>query len=412
MTGKPRTGEPSSGEPGTEQSTTAASVPAPSRPEPPEAASPAMAARIAAAWREGSLLLPRDARGDAPRLPGVHKSALPTSLGGEARVSLAGVGETFAAWRVSPPAHPPVMVRVPHVDPSALPQPLTHEVAALTLIPPEVGPEPIAVHDDLATSPLGRPAVVTSEVPGTAAAPETWTGAHLRAHARLLARLHTVPAPGRGPVHLGEEPWGSLPVGPPSLLDEVEEVIAGWEDAAAAEIAEHRLAPFLDAAREQVARIEPQIRALDGFVLAHGDLCATNILWRRGTGPDPLTVQFIDFEWAQGDDPARDLAILGGAVHGGPWFVPMDAAQQDAFVQEYVQARRELAEQAGREAPASVTEIAALQERIAAWTAYDRAAMLLHLATRLDGASPQAARNREAFGRLRSTLSVHLGIED
>ena len=35
-----------------------------------------------------------------------------------------------------------------------------------------------------------------------------------------------------------------------------------------------------------------------------------------------------------------------------------------------------------------------------------------HLATRLDGASPQAARNREAFGRLRSTLSVHLGIED
>src|SRR5699024_6340012 len=276
---------------------------APARPDPAapallDPASPAMGARIAEAWR----------------------------LGGP--VAAAGVGERFAAWRVTPQGRAAVIVRVAHVAPEERHQDLAHELAALTLIPPEVGPAPIAVHDEASTSPLGHPCVVTTDVPGVAAAPGAWTGAHLRSHARLLARLHSVPAPGRGPVSSGPEPWAAVPVGTPQLLAEVEAEVGVWRERHGALLAEHGLEPFLEAALTGVAGIEDQIASLEGFSLCHGDLCATNILW-AGTdaaSSDPR-VQYIDFEWAQGDDPARDLAIIGGRVHGGPWYVPLAEEQ-------------------------------------------------------------------------------------
>ena len=146
---------------------------APAAPTLLDPASPAMGERIAEAWRRGTLVLPLRADHSAPvRLPGLHRSALPPSLSGRARVALAGVGERFAAWRVTPQENAPVIVRIAHVAPEELHQDLAHEIAALTLIPPEVGPAPIAVHDEAATSPLGHPYVVTTAVPGVAAAPE------------------------------------------------------------------------------------------------------------------------------------------------------------------------------------------------------------------------------------------------
>src|SRR5699024_3212017 len=135
---------------------------------------------------------------------------------------------------------------------------------------------------------------------------------------------------------------------------------------------------FLEAALTGVAGIEDQIASLEGFSLCHGDLCATNILW-AGTdaaSSDPR-VQYIDFEWAQGDDPARDLAIIGGRVHGGPWYVPLAEEQVAQFVDAYVRARGELGE-----VPAAVADAAALRERMRAWTAYERTAMLVHVASR------------------------------
>lgn len=367
------------------------------------AASSTMGERIAAAWSAGTLVLPlRDA--DHPvRLPGLSRSVLPASLTGTARVALAGVGETFAAWRVVPPEHPPLIVRVPHRDPAELHQPLAAEVAALTLAPPEVGPEPVAVQEDATDGPLGLPYVVTTEVPGTAAAPRTWTDAHLLAHARLLARLHAVPAPGRGPLRLGEDPWAGVPTGPASLLGEVEQEVARWRERAAAALAEQRLEPFLEVLLERVADIEAEVAALDGFVLAHGDLCATNVLWSRGAMEQEPHVRFIDFEWAQGDDPARDLAILGGTVTGGPWFVPMDEQATAGFVEAYVRERPRHGE-----LPASVADLPSLRRRMRAWTAYDRTALLVHLAHR----GPRTTAARRALGELRSTLSVELGIAD
>ncbi|MGO1228038.1 MAG: phosphotransferase family protein [Brachybacterium sp.] len=374
--------------------------------EPPstplDPASAAMGELLAEVWREGTLVLPLREDASPVRLPGLHKSVLPASLSGQARVTLAGVGERFAAWRVIPQQNAPVIVRIPHVTSAELHQDLAYEIAALTLLPAEVGPEPIAVHDDPATSPIGHPYVVTSEIPGIAASPTTWTGAHLQAHAAHLAQLHAVPAPGRGPVSLGADPWAAVTPGPQPLLPEVEAEFESWQQSHGAAIQEHVLGPLLEASRAEVAAVDDEIAQLDGYVLAHGDLCSTNILWH---GSDPVTgaprVQYIDFEWAQGDDPARDLAILGGAVHGGPWYVPLAEEQVDRFVRAYVQARGERGE-----LPASVSDVASLRRRMRAWTAYERSAMLVHVASRASTRSMHA----RVLPTLRRTLAATLGI--
>ncbi|MGP9843754.1 aminoglycoside phosphotransferase family protein [Brachybacterium sp. 107] len=395
-------------------------------------ASPAMGQRLVEAWRTGALIMPLDTDSSPVHLPGLHRSVLPASLSGTARVSLAGVGERFAAWRVTPQENAPLIVRIPHVPPDELHQDLSQEIAALTLIPTGVGPAPIAVHDDPVTSPIGHAYVVASDVPGTAAAPEAWTDQGLAAHARVLARLHGVPAPGRGPVVLGADPWAAVPRGVPSLLNEVEEEVAAWRGAHGPVIEEHALEPFLEAALARVAAVEGEIAGLDGFVLSHGDLCATNILWEhapadphrtdRAVGSDGFAwsdgaagadgsdgsddapvVRYIDFEWAQGDDPARDLAIIGGAVHGGPWYVPLDEEQVTAFVDAYVQARSE-----DGELPASIADTASLRDRMRAWTAYERTAMLVHVASR---ASTRSS-HRRVLPILRGTLARELGLPD
>ena len=370
----------------------------------PEVATPEMGERLTAAWEDGTLVLPLREDSSPVRLPGLHKSVLPASLSGPARAQLAGIGERFAAWRVVPQGNAPVIVRIPHVPLDEMHQDLTHEIAALTLIPPAVGPHPIAVEDDPALSPLGVPYVVTTEVPGTAAPPQTWTAPHLDAHARLLARLHSVPAPGRGPVSFGEDPWSAVHgQHSASLLAEVEAEIGAWRAKHAATISRHDLEPFLEAARERVAGVDAEVAELDGLVLAHGDLCATNIMWERpAEGPEPL-VRYIDFEWAQGDDPARDLAIIGGPVHGGPWYLPLEEESVDRFVRTYAQARAEQGE-----LPEAVADQSALRNRMRAWTAYERTAMLVHVASRADAGSS----HREVLPVLRGTLARELGLAD
>lgn len=367
----------------------------------PAAARPETGERILEAWRHGTLVLPlRDATSPV-RLPGLHKSVLPASLSGAARLSLLGVGEHFAAWRVAPQENAPLLVRVPHVDPAELPQTLAHEIAALTLAPVEVGPEPIAYADDPAASPLGVPYVVTSEVPGTAAAPAAWTTAHLAAHAELLARLHTVAAPGRGPVSFGAAPWDAVPTSTPSLIAEVAGTVADWREHAAAVIAEHELEPFLEATLARVAGVEEQIGSLDAFALTHGDLCATNIMWDETPGSEVPRVQYIDFEWAQADDPARDLAIIGGSVHAGPWYVPMDEEAVAGFVHVYLEARRRLGP-----VPDAIADLPSLRERMRAWTAYERTGMLVHLARRARGKRSY----RPLVEQMRPLLAAELGL--
>lgn len=377
--------------------------PSAAAPAPLDVASPAMGERLAAAWEDGTLVLPLRDTESPVRLPGLHKSVLPASLSGKARVALAGVGETFAAWRVIPQTNAPLIVRIPHGTPEDLHQDLAHEIAALTLLPPGVGPDPVAVQDHAAPSPIGHPYVVTTDVPGTPAPPGTWTHAHLVAHAEHLAQLHFVAAPGRGPVTLGEDPWALVPAGRPSLLAEVEAAAEQWRTRHRDVVREHGLEPFITAALRRVEQVEEQIAQLDGFALCHGDLCATNILWEKSApGEDAPRVAFIDFEWAQGDDPARDLAIIGGAVHGGPWYVPLGEEQVAGFVSAYQRARAALGEM-----PDAVADTAALRERVRAWTAYERTGMLVHVAAR----AATRSLHRQVLPVLRRTLAAELGAD-
>ena len=105
---------------------------------------------------------------------------------------------------------------------------------------------------------------------------------------------------------------------------------------------------------------------------------------------------------AQGDDPARDLAIIGGPVHGGPWYVPLAEEQVTAFVDEYVRARGELGE-----VPAGIADVGALRERMRAWTAYERTAMLVHVASR----AATRASHRQVLPVLQGTLAAELGLD-
>lgn len=383
----------------------------------PDPLSAEMGERIREAWEAGTLVLPLR-RADVPvRLQGMTKRVLPTGLAGPATVDLAGVGERFAVWCVQPEGNGPLAVRIPHVGPDELAQGLAQEMAALTLASAGIGPEPVAFHDDAVTSPLGQPYVCTSYTEGEVLPVRDWSPEHLTAHARRLAHLHEVTAPGRGPLQLADDPLGAVLEDGVPLVEEVREQARVWHERAGQEITSEGLSPFVDA---MLARVEAEaalFEELDRSVLVHGDLCATNVLWspeggssaphdaadpggpsRPGAPGDP---RFIDFEWAQADDPARDLAIIGGTVHGGPWYVPMDTEAVEEFVHAYVDERRALGDRS-----AACTDVSGILRRMRVWTAYERTAMLVHVA-RL---APDSRRHREVLPTLRGTLARELDV--
>lgn len=378
---------------------------------PPPVASAPMGERIRRAWQDEVLLLPLDEAGHARRLPGQPKHSRLSGLGGAAQVELLGTGETFAAWRLRAADGTDLLVRIPWHEPA---HPLADELAALTQVPPGVGPEPLALHDDPEDSPLGVPYLVTTPIPGQILAPEAWTRSHLLAHAERLAQLHRVTTPGRGPIALGEDPWKRMSPARPSLLDlfaaDTQHVDPAVLDLAGGPA-------VLRAAERALRSADPAFGDLEGFVLSHGDLCATNIVWEEGRGETtpssgaptsrsgaplprsgptlprstPPLPRFIDFEWAMGDDPARDLAIIGGPVHGGPWYVPLTDDDVDAFVNRYLHARGRLddtpdlprLEGQAPLLPAPMLDPAGLRARRAAWEVYEKTAMLLHVAGRV-----------------------------
>ena len=315
--------------------------------------------RLAEAWRRGALV-PAAAAPD-PAAP-VH-------------VARMGRGESFEAWEVRPETGPVLTVRIPWQDGALHAPAMAGEVLALERIPEGLGPQPLALHEDAARSPIGRPCLVTTHMPGRILAPEAWTPEHLRAHARRLAELHRT-----------DEPWRA-----PSWAEETGALFAQWP-AQLPPGDPQGLAPLIAAAGQECAAAAEEIDAAPRWTLCHGDLCATNIVWEDGR------CAYIDFEWAMADDPARDLAIIGGPVHAGPWYVPMDETQVAGFVQEY---RARCAELGGL-----VEETSALRSRMRAWTAYERTAMLVHVA----GRAEHSALHARVLPQLRSTLAAMLGV--
>lgn len=254
-----------------------------------------------------------------------------------AQLRLMGVGESYAAWALqgAPTALPEevrasgagaLAVRVPHRAEAELPRGMEAEFIALGMAPPGVGPVPVCL-TAAAETPFGRSLLVQSVVPGRVVPDSSWTPALLVSHARQLAALHAR----RYAAH------GALDVAPSEHRSELSphqilrDALTYWENTRPdllEETAAGKLAglmePFLYAAAPAFEGIE--------FALVHGDSCAANILVDGGQ------VRYVDWEWSEIGDPARDLALLGAPFGASPWYLKLDPQRELTLVSAYVAA--------------------------------------------------------------------------
>ncbi|MBO3725477.1 phosphotransferase [Actinomyces bowdenii] len=339
---------------------------------------------------------------------------------GRARVEALGRGESYAAWLVRSGGRARV-VRVQRRATADMPRPMAAEFAALERIPPELGTSAIAMEPG-PDNPLGAPYMVTSYVPGAVLAPQEWGPPLLAALAGQLARLHLAlaePAGGQTGGTAGETGVGgsaapssgaardgiAVAVVPTTVAPasaQGEEVLAWWRGSAPWTLEHPLVAPLLGAWREALARRDPAFRETPIHPLIHGDVVRTNVVVREGVP------RLIDFEWAEPGDVAKDLALIGGRVSGGPWYVPMGRQDVQALVEEYVRVMAAQAPRMGCRASgagggvgpvrwspghASVTDPSRLLVRRGAYELIDRMGNLLYCLSR--GREPRDGEARE-----------------
>jgi thiamine kinase-like enzyme len=186
-----------------------------------------------------------------------------------------------------------------------------------------------------------------------------------------------------------------------SRLDIVEEFDGAyaWWRGAHPEVAKQ--APVAALARLIRPRLVAASPAFEGisYALTHGDLVATNIVVDDSGIP-----RYIDWEWARIGDVANDLALIGGSVTGGPWYVPMDEETLDAFLHEYHAARAE-------HSPGETEPIARLRARRDAWELMERFLTSLHFELQSHRAS-NATMYARATADLRNGLQAALDGDD
>ncbi|MFT3887380.1 MAG: aminoglycoside phosphotransferase family protein [Arachnia sp.] len=298
----------------------------------------------------------------------------------DARATLLGTGETYAAWLVTDGAAS-LVFRLARRRPADMPCPMADEFLAGPLIPEDIGSRPLAM-DDSADNPLRTPYIVATFVPGSLRDPLAWDAPLLRAHARRLAALHRPAYALAGPI--GREA---------GRLDIVAEFDGGysWWRGAHPDIAERAEAAGLARLiRRRLVDAAPAFAAID-YSFIHGDLVATNIVV-----DDAGTPRYIDWEWARIGDVANDLALIGGRVTGGPWYVPMDDATVDGFLREYLAAREE-------QDPGAAEPLDQLRERRDAWELLERFLTSMHFELQSRHA-PNAAMYAQATADLRQGL--------
>src|SRR5699024_352365 len=131
--------------------------------------------------------------------------------------------------------------------------------------------------------------------------------------------------------------------------------------------ADTTVAAIVPAARAVCAAADPVFAELGAYTFVHGEPVATNVLWEQDRAD---RCHYIDFEWAQVDDPVRDHAIVGGPLHVDPWYLPVDEAAVDTLLDDYRAEAARLGQRPDR---------TALRRRRDAWEAYERTSMLLYL---------------------------------
>ncbi|WP_259390766.1 aminoglycoside phosphotransferase family protein [Actinomyces sp. 2119] len=350
--------------------------------------------------------LEREAR--AGRVSGVEPAAV--------SVTRLGAGESFTAWllRAEEAAQgarqPPRVVRVVRRPAEERPRSLRGEYEALSRVPPDLGSHGVALEED-SDNALGAPYVVTTYVPGRVVPGQEWTPRLACALAEQVARLHHLLG---GAQTAGEGTAGSrLQPGQarhPGALREAEAVLGWWRSHHPDVLKEPRVSRLLAPWWRALVTLDPVTVGVPLHPLIHGDLVVTNVV--VGTGGIP---RLIDWEWAGPGDPAKDLALIGGEVTGGPWYAHLSRKAVTDMVSCYVAARSRLArsqaadkgrnlvrdcEGAGGSGEKHDEQVRRLLARRDAWELVDRLSNLLYCLSR---------RGQEDYLRWAGQLAESLG---
>ena len=229
-----------------------------------------------------------------------------------------GSGESYTAWRIGSGDQARVL-RIPRRPPQEMPRSMGAEFEVLRRVPPELGTSAVALETG-ADNPLGAPYMVTTHVPGRALRAADWNPRLATSLAHQIARLHVAFAAGPAPSAASV----------PSASEQGEELLAWWGTHHPATLSDSRVSALLPAWLRELTRLAPAFEAVPTDPLIHGDVVATNVI----LGPDGVP-RLIDFEWSGPGDTAKDLALIGGRVTGGPWYLPMTPDDVAALVTEY-----------------------------------------------------------------------------
>ena len=241
-----------------------------------------------------------------------------TAEPGDPEIAPLGSGESYTAWRIGSGDQARVL-RVPRRPPHEMPRSMEAEFEVLRRVPPELGTSAVALETG-ADSPLGAPYMVTTHVPGRALRAADWNPRLATSLAHQIARLHVAFAAGPAPSAASV----------PSASEQGEELLAWWGRHHPATLSDSRVSALLPAWLRELTRLAPAFEAVPTHPLIHGDVVATNVI----LGPDGVP-RLIDFEWSGPGDTAKDLALIGGRVTGGPWYLPMTPDDVAALVTEY-----------------------------------------------------------------------------
>lgn len=294
-----------------------------------------------------------------------------------------GAGESYTAWRIGSGEQTRVL-RLPRRPLREMPRPLQTEFEVLRRVPPELGTSAVALEAG-SDNPLGTPYMVTTHVPGRALRATDWNSRLATALAHQIARLHealaAAPAPSAAFI--------------PSAGEQGEELLTWWGEHHPETLTDPRVRALLPAWRRELDRLAPAFEAVPTHPLIHGDAVATNVI----LGPDGLP-RLIDFEWSGPGDTAKDLALIGGRVTGGPWYLPMTPDDVTVFVTEYARSSRRsrLAQDTG------ATDPQRLLERREAYELLDRLGNLLYCLSR-----PGEVRYGRWADELARSLTARLG---
>ena len=297
-----------------------------------------------------------------------------------------GTGESYTAWRVGSGEQARVL-RLPRRPPHDLPRSMQAEFEVLRRVPPELGTSAVVLEPG-SDNPLGTPYMVTTHVPGRSLRAADWNRRLAAVLAHQLARLHEALATGTAPSAAFV----------PSAGEQGEELLTWWGAHQPETLADPRVRALLPAWRRELTRLAPAFETVATHPLIHGDAVATNVV----LGPDGLP-RLIDFEWSGPGDIAKDLALIGGRVTGGPWYLPMTSDDVTAFVTEYSRysrysRRSRLAQDAG------ATDPQRMLDRRDGYELLDRLGNLLYCLSR-----PDETRYRRWADELAHSLTARLG---